>query len=99
MAHQLVGQRSTHSFEKERIVRVLQHRAVSLLLDVLEIFSRCSARRVFLAHVAEASRALSELLAIGAVAKPVDAEMLGLDERWASEKTEAGLGVDQRIRG
>jgi hypothetical protein len=69
---------------------------MALLLDVFEVLARGATRRIFLAHVAKPPGELGELLTIGALAKPVDAEMLGLDERRAGEKCEARLGIVQR---
>jgi hypothetical protein len=76
---------------------MLEDAAMPLLLDVLEVFTRGAARRIFLTHVAKPPSELGELLTVGAVAKPVDAEMLGLDERRAGEECEARLGIVQRV--
>ena len=97
MPHQLVGQRATDSLEEHGVVRVLEDAAMALLLDVLEVLARGAARRIFLAHIAKPPRELGELLTIGALAKPVDAEMLGLDERRTGEECEARLGIVQRV--
>jgi len=85
--HQLVGQRAAHSLEENRIIRVLEYAAVSLLLDVLEVLPGRAARRILLAHVAETPSELGELLTVGALAEPVDAEMIGLDEGRTREES------------
>ena len=45
MADELVRQRAAHALEEERVVRVLQDTAVSLLLDVLEVIARRAVSR------------------------------------------------------
>ena len=89
MAHQLVGQRAAHSLEEERVVRVLEHAAVSLLLDVLQVLARRPARRILLAHVAEPAGELRQPLAVGALSQPVHGQVLGLRERRAREESDA----------
>ena len=70
MAHQLVRQRPAHALDENRVVRVLEHAAVPLLLDVLEVFARRALRRIVLAHVAQPAGEFREPLAVGAVADP-----------------------------
>jgi hypothetical protein len=91
-----VGQRAAHSLEEQRVVRVLENAAMSLLLDVLEILAGRSARGISLAHVAQAPSELSELFTISAFTEPVYSEMIGLDKGGTREEGEAGLGVNQR---
>jgi hypothetical protein len=66
---------------------VLEHTSMPLLLDVLEIFPGRAARRILLAHIAETPSELGELFTIGAFAEPVDAKVVGLDERGTREKS------------
>src|SRR2546423_2715123 len=80
MAHELVGQRTTDSFHQQRVVRVLENRPVSLLLDVLEILAGRAVGRILLTHVAQASGELCESLTVGALAKPTNLEMLRLQK-------------------
>ncbi|MDB4871739.1 MAG: hypothetical protein JWL97_2743, partial [Gemmatimonadales bacterium] len=87
MPNQLVGQRPAHSFEENRVIRVLEHAAVPLLLDVLEVLAGRAARGILLTHVAETAGELGEPLAIGALTQPIDAKMVGLDEGRAREKS------------
>src|SRR5262249_50160982 len=89
----LVGQRTAHALEKNRVVRMLQHAAVSLLLDVLEVLAGLPLRRIVLAHVAQPAGELGELLAAGAVADPIDGKMSGRGERRTGEKGDDGFGV------
>ena len=76
MSHQLVGQRTAHALEKDRVVGVLQHAAVALLLDVLQVLARLSLGRIVLAHVTETAGELGELFAAGALADPIDRQVL-----------------------
>src|SRR2546423_12573214 len=78
MAHELVGQRTTDSFHQQRVVRVLENRPVSLLLDVLEILAGRAVGRILLTHVAQTSGELCESLTVGALAKPRNLELLRL---------------------
>jgi len=94
MPHQLVSKRATHSLEKQRVVRMLENTPVTLLLDVLEILSRRTVRRILLAHIAEPPGKFRESLTIGAFAEPVDREMRRLVERWAREDCDSGLCKD-----
>src|SRR5207247_7979754 len=71
--------------------RVLEHRAVSLLLDVLEVIGGGAIHRVVLAHVAQPSRVLGEALARRGVAEPADFEMLGLEELGPGDQRDAGF--------
>jgi hypothetical protein len=85
MADQLVSERPAHALEEQRIVRVLEDAAMSLLLDVLEILTRVPLGRIPLAHVAEASREFGESLAVSALAEPRDGKMRGLRESGTRE--------------
>jgi hypothetical protein len=84
-----VRQRTAYSFEQKRVRRVLQHAAVSLLLDVLEVFARSAAGRIFLAHIAQPAGKFGEPFTIAAVAEPVDRQMSGLAENRAREDCNA----------
>ena len=64
---------------------------MTLLLDVLEVITRCAARWILLAHVTEPARKLREAFAVGALAKPVHGKMFGLRECGARENCDAGL--------
>jgi len=55
MPDKLVSQRSAHTLEQERVVRMLEDAAMTLLLDVLQIFARRPVRRILLAHVAKSA--------------------------------------------
>ena len=59
---------------------MLEDAAVTLLLDVLQVFARRPVRRVLLTHIAESAGKLRESLAIGALAKPFHGEMRRLSE-------------------
>jgi len=78
---------------------VLQDASVSLLLDVLEIIPRRAARGILLAHVAETAGEFGELFTIGALAQPIDAEMIGLQKDWAREESQDGRCIVQRLFG
>jgi len=80
MANQLVGQRAAHSFKQQRIVGVLEDGPVPLLLDVLQILTRGAIGRILLAHVAKPAGELGQALAIGALAQPVNLEMIRFQE-------------------
>ena len=80
VSHQLVRERSAHAFDEQRIIRVLQHAAVALLLDVLQILARAARRGIPLTHVAQPSRELGKSLPIRAVTDPVDGQAGGLGE-------------------
>src|ERR1035437_1797481 len=94
MAYELVRQRSRNPLEQQRIARVLEHAAVPLLLDVLDIFPRAAAGGILLAHVAEPAGEFRKPLAVGAVADPVDREMRGLHERGAREERDDRFGIE-----
>src|SRR6266550_2336853 len=95
MPDQLVGQRSTDAFQQQRVVGVLEHAAVSLLLDVLQIVARRPVRRVFLTHVTEPAGKFGESLAIGALAEPMDLQMIGFEENRTGEEGDYGIGIEQ----
>jgi hypothetical protein len=68
---------------------------VSLLLDVLQIIPRRPAGGILLAHVTQTAGKLRQPLAVGALAKPFDPEVIGLEESRTGEKSEARLCIDQ----
>ena len=76
---------------------MLEHAAVPLLLDVLEILARHAVGRVLLAHVAETSGKLGEPLAIGALTEPTDPEMIRLQKDRTREEDYYRLSIDQRL--
>src|SRR5437868_3072701 len=86
MPHQLVSQRAADSLEEQRVIGVLENGTVSLLLDVLEVLTRGAVGWIFLAHVAKPAGKLGQTLAIGALAKPANLQMLGLQENRAREQ-------------
>src|ERR1051325_4120309 len=90
MAHQLVRAGARDAFDQEHVDRVLQHRAVSLLLDVLEILRGGALDRVMLAHVAQPARVFGELLAVARFALPLHRQMRRLDELRAGEQRDVG---------
>ena len=69
---------------------MLQHRAVALLLDVLEVIGGGALGRVGLAHVAEPAGEFGEPLAVGRFARPLHAEVRRLDELGAGEQRDGG---------
>src|SRR5215207_7364312 len=89
MPNELVRKRSAHSLQQQRVVRVLENAAVSLLLDILEIVSRVAVSRILLAHITKAPGELSESLAVGAFAKPLHGKMTRLGERWTRENCDS----------
>ena len=92
--HELVRERPAHPLEEQRVVRVLEHRPVPLLLDVLQVLPRAAVRGVLLAHVAEPPGELGEALAVGALAHPLHGEVAGLREVGAGEDGDFGFGVE-----
>ena len=74
---------------------MLENAPVSLLLYVLQIIPRRPAGRIFLAHVAEAASILRQPLAVSALAKPFDLEVIGLEEGRTGEKSYPRLCIDQ----
>src|ERR1051325_2081189 len=99
MSHQLVRERTTHALDEQRVVRVLEHGAMTLLLDIVEIIARRPLRRVVLAHVADPTREFGEALSISALADPVHRQMLGRRERRSREEGDRGLVVEMRHEG
>src|SRR2546422_6522640 len=89
MPYQLVRARARDAFDQQHVHRVLEHRTVPLLLDVLEVLGRRATRGVVLAHVTDAARELREALAGGRVAAPFDAQVLGLEELGAGDQEDA----------
>src|SRR5688500_864977 len=71
---------------------------MALLLDVLEVVPGRALGGILLTHVAETARELGQPLAIGALAKPVDLEMIRLEESRTRQQSDAGLGVNQNVR-
>ena len=75
-----MGQRPADALEEDGIVRVLEDGPVPLLLDVLQILTRGAIGRILLAHVAKPAGELGQALAIGALAQPVNLEMIRFQE-------------------
>src|SRR5918999_25647 len=94
MPDQLVRQRSADPLQQDRVGGVLEDAPVPLSLDVLEVIARRALRRVRLAHVAESPRELRQPLAVGAVAEPVDRQMVRRGERGPREEGNLGLVVE-----
>ena len=78
---------------------MLEHAAVPLLLDVLEILARHAVGRVLLAHVAETTGEFGEPLTIGALAEPPDPEMIRFQEDRTGNESYYRLCVVQRFIG
>ncbi len=103
VSHQLVRAGARDPLDQQHVDRVLQHRAVALLLDVLEVFGRRPVCRVVLAHVADPAGELGEALSGGGAALPLHPQVLGLEELGPGDQGDArgaedfhggeGLGV------
>src|SRR5258708_20459491 len=78
---------------------MLEHAAVSLVLDVLQVFARRPPGGIVLTHVAEPPRELRQPLAIAAVALPLDRQMLGFGEIGAREHGDLRLVVETLVGG
>ena len=95
MSDELVGQRSAHAFQQDGVVGVLEDTAMSLLLDVLQILARRPVRWILLAHITKAARELGELLAVGALSKPADLQMIRFDKGRAGEESDDWFSIEQ----
>src|SRR3989441_4631476 len=95
MPYQLVRARARDAFDQQHVHRVLEHRTVPLLLDVLEVLGRRATRGVVLAHVTDAARELREALAGGRGAAPFDAQGLGLEELGAGGQERSGENTSE----
>src|SRR5258706_134417 len=89
MAHQLVRAGARDPLDEQYVDGVLQHRAVTLLLDVLEVFRRRPIHRIVLAHVAEPAGVLGETLAVACLPAPLHFEMLWFEELRTGEQRDA----------
>src|SRR2546430_2628484 len=76
VAFELVSQRATHTLEQDRVVRMLEDAAVTLLLDVLQVIAGLALRGIVLAHIAKPSGKFREALTVSAIADPAHREML-----------------------
>src|SRR5688572_14089251 len=59
---------------------MLQHAAMPLLLDVVEVLSRGTLGRIRLAHIAQAAGKLGEALATSSLTEPGDRQVRGFGE-------------------
>src|SRR2546430_14555568 len=89
--------RSRDPLDQEHVDGVLEHGAMSLLLDVLEVLGRRPVRRVVLAHVADAPRELGEPLAGRSIPLPLHPQVRRLDEPRAGDEGDA-RGADELLR-
>jgi hypothetical protein len=94
MPHQLVAAGAGDPLDQHHIGAVLEHRAVPLPQDVLEVIRGAPPRRVVLAHVAEPTGELREALPIGGFALPLHRQMRRLEELGPGEERDARLADD-----
>src|SRR5438034_204053 len=98
MSHQLVRAGARDPLNQQHVDRVLQHRAVALLLDVLAVIGGRPVRRVVLAHVADPAGELGEALSGGGAALPLHPEVLRLEELGPGDQGDA-RGAEDFHRG
>ena len=77
---------------------MLEHTAVPLLFDILEILTRGPAGRIALTHVTEAAGKLREPLTVGGLTNPLHRQMAGLNELGTREHGNGGLAEDRGVR-
>src|SRR3989440_3589800 len=94
VSHQLVRAGARDSFDQEHVDRMLQHRTVALLLDVLEVLGRGPVSGVVLAHVADPAGEFGEALAGGGGALPLHPQVLGLEELRSGDQRDARSAED-----
>jgi hypothetical protein len=73
---------------------VLEDGAVALPEDVPEIFGGGPARRIVLAHVAQAAGELGDALAVGRLPFPSHRQVGRLEELGTADEGDAGLAKD-----
>ena len=66
-----------------------------LLLDVLQVVARRPVCRIFLTHVAKPAGKFGESLAIGALAEPMNLQVIGFEENGAGEEGDYRVGIEQ----
>ena len=96
----MVNKEITHSanYYGEGFDGMLEHRTVSLLENVGQVFGRGPIRRIALAHVAEAPRELGETLTIGALAQPMNRQVFRFGELRSGENADLRFGEKHGAR-
>src|SRR5213083_679054 len=89
MSHQLVRAGARDALDQQHVDRVLQYRAMALLLDILEVVGRRPVGRVVLAHVADPAGELGEALSGGGATLPLHPEVLGFQELRPGDERDA----------
>ena len=70
---------------------MLEDAAMTLLLDVLQIFARRPVGRILLTHVAESPGELGKSLAVGALAEPFHGKMRRFSEGRTRQNSDSRL--------
>src|SRR4051794_40787714 len=94
MPHQLVAAGAGDPLNQHHVGRVLEDRPMALLKNVLEIFGGAPARRIVLAHVAEAPGELRDSFAVTRFPLPLDRQMGRLQELGTGDEGDARSADD-----